>query len=176
MLKSLLFLFLLLCSLPVSAHEAHVHGLAHLNMALEGAGGELELHSAQANFLPFEHAPQTAEEKQAAQALLGALGKPETLFLLSPEAQCRLQVTSLSAELLEAGHAHEAGHEHVAGHEHANIHLVVAFTCQQPEKLHSLELALFAQFPALHEVELACVGPDRQSGAHLRPAERVFRW
>ncbi|MBO4335907.1 MAG: DUF2796 domain-containing protein [Desulfovibrio sp.] len=168
-MKYLTALFLMLWALPAFAHEAHVHGLAHLTLVLEDSGGELSLFSAQANFLPFEHAAQTTEEKQAAAALIRQLQEPEELFALSPEAQCRMQVIDLKAPSLEAGHVH-------AGHDHANIHLSVALSCQAPEKLHELSLPLMAKFPALREVEVEMAGPRGQSSAHLKRDNAVFRW
>jgi hypothetical protein len=41
-------------------HGAHVHGLAILNLALDGQQIRIELHSPAANIVGFEHAPASA--------------------------------------------------------------------------------------------------------------------
>ena len=43
-------------------HDAHVHGVAHLNVALEGNDLYIELTSPAANIVGFEHDPRTQNQ------------------------------------------------------------------------------------------------------------------
>jgi Protein of unknown function (DUF2796) len=46
-------------------HGPHVHGMAELNVALDGNVLWIELNSPAMNIVGFEHAPQSAEQKAA---------------------------------------------------------------------------------------------------------------
>ena len=77
-LNRLIFIFLIsgllaiviIFSGPVQAeekrhHEAHEHGVANLNVAVEGNNIYIEFSSPAANIVGFEHHPRTHEQKDA---------------------------------------------------------------------------------------------------------------
>ncbi|MDR1086238.1 MAG: DUF2796 domain-containing protein [Deltaproteobacteria bacterium] len=124
-------------------HEAHEHGVAQLNVAVESSQVELDLDSPLINFISFEHPPSTPEQKEEVRRLGETLAGYGELFILTPEAGCKASGLALSSENIEAsllppgtladdahghaegGHVHgdhdgEAGHgeHHEAGHDH----------------------------------------------------------
>ena len=54
-------------------HKAHVHGVAHLNMALENNELYIEFTSPAADIVVFKHEHKTEEEKSTKQKALGRL-------------------------------------------------------------------------------------------------------
>ena len=98
-------------------HDAHVHGIAHLNVAVEGADLHMEFTSPAANIVGFEHEPRTPEQKAGVKNAIEKLEGGSELFMLSPEAQCRLSKASVKTDIEhDAGHDEDAEHEKEHGH------------------------------------------------------------
>lgn len=148
--------------------EAHEHGVAQLNLALEDGTLELELRSPAINLLGFEHAPISDEDKHRVSALRKALAAPAALLGL-PQS-CRLEQQDVSSPLFDAQpHDHAAGTHHG---EHAGHHDILAsyrFDCGASE-LGQLDLApLFQQYPGTERLQVQLIGPAGQRGLELTP-------
>jgi hypothetical protein len=129
--------------LTAQTHEAHEHGIAQLNVAVENSQVELDLDSPLINFISFEHPPSTPEQKEEVKRLGQTLAGYGELFILTPEAGCTASGLALSSDNIEAsllppstladddhksgdsGHIHgdhgeeaEHGEHHEAGHDH----------------------------------------------------------
>ncbi|MDR2051299.1 MAG: DUF2796 domain-containing protein [Deltaproteobacteria bacterium] len=202
MKKSFLLLFLF-CS-PVFAvaaayaHGPHEHGVAHMNIAVEGGTVEIELETPLANLLSFEHAPESAAQKDEARHMALLLHRADELFLFPAAARCRsaeieLESGALSAELLAppaggeaarpaAGAAapapekHEGEEEHEGEEGHADLDAAFTFHCANPAALNSLELDLFKKFPGVNEIEAQLITGKGQKAAELTPGENRLRW
>lgn len=175
---------------PALAHDAHEHGVARLNVSVDGQEVEIELETPLANVISFEHAPETEAQREEVRAMAALLHRADSLFILPAEAQCRLNKVSLESEVLNDGllspaaspraetadkneHAPD-GDEH--GEKHGDLDMEVSFICRNPEKLNSLRVDLFRAFPNLREVEARMVTPKRQSAAELIPDSNMLRW
>ena len=71
-------------------HKAHAHGVAHLNVAVEGNDLYIELFSPAANIVGFEHHPRTEKQKAAVNKAIEKLQAGEALFVFSPGAEGKL--------------------------------------------------------------------------------------
>lgn len=170
----------------VLAHEAHEHGVARMNISVEGNEVEIEMKSPLANFLSFEHRPETEAQRQEVRDMAAKLRRPGALFVLTEEAQCRQTGLDMDsgvlddALLLPEGRSgkHKAGHGHAheAPEGHADIGIELEFHCKHPEKLRSLTAPIFRQFPALREIEAQMVTPAGQRSAELTPESDMVRW
>jgi hypothetical protein len=164
---------------PVTAqehreHGAHVHGVGRLNVAVEGNTLEIELDSPAMNLIGFEHEPHSKAEHAQRDNAIARLGRGEKLFVLPAAAACRL----VSAEVTEEGEGHEheaeAGHHHEegeAGIHHSDINGHYRFHCDNPAQLNAIDVRLFEQFPATHELEVQFIGPRGQGAAELTADE-----
>ncbi len=104
-------------------HGAHVHGIAHLNVALEGKNLYMEFVSPAANIVGFEYAPKTQAERDAIQSARKALENAEAVFQLPPAAGARLVEASVVSEAEhDTHHDAEHGHEGEDHHHHASEH------------------------------------------------------
>ena len=92
---------------------AHVHGIASLNMAVDGKFLELEFHTPAANIYGFEHAPRTEEQLAQVREAQRTLQQADQLFMLTSAAGCSLGRVELEQNSEEGEH-----HEEHAGHEH----------------------------------------------------------
>ncbi|HTN29349.1 MAG TPA: DUF2796 domain-containing protein [Pseudomonas sp.] len=164
--------------------DAHVHGEAGLDVALEGKQLELQLHSPAINLAGFERAPVNAREQARLNAVRDFLTQPEKVFALPVEAGCALEREAVSSELFGVAAGDE---DHLALHDdtsevasadnHHDIHAYYQFTCTKPQALHSIDLRqLFRQYPGLHELDVQLIGPRGQKGQTLNARKPVLQF
>jgi hypothetical protein len=168
------------------AHDPHEHGAARMDLAVEGALAVITLESPLANFLSFEHTPETEGQKEEARALALRLREAKSLFRLNAEAGCRLEKVSLVSEPLEDilrdlfpqdAAQEEKSEEHGEGSaEHGDLDAEYSFRCDRPDALHSLEVSLFSVWPGLREIEVRMVTPAGQGAAELTPENVRVQW
>jgi len=162
------------------AHDtlgAHEHGVAKLNVVLDGNTLELELDSPAMNIVGFEHAASTDADKGKVAAARQLLEQPQKLFGLAQAAGCKDDAQELESPLFgDAAHADEGAdeHEHEHGHQHADVNAHYQFTCATPAKLTQLDLdPLFKTFPQTQKVNVQLIGPNGQKGVEATPNKAV---
>lgn len=149
---------------------AHVHGEAHLDMALDRGGAlRVEFTSPKHDVLGFEHAPETPEEHDAVAALHARLEDPSILFSLTG-GHCALTAlhldetpASLSASQVHSDganphdeHDHEGDHHDDHDHAHSSdLNIAYDFMCESPAQLSRIEIHAFSAFESLTAIELA---------------------
>lgn len=156
----------------------HEHGVAALNVALDGKTLELDLESPAMNIVGFEHAANSVADKAKVAAARAQLEKPLVLFSLPAAAGCTVTEQALESPLFGNAKAH-ADHdddEH-AGHEHSDVDAEYKLSCATPEALKALDLsAFFSQFPATQKVNVQLIGPNGQQGAEATPASPTLNF
>ena len=163
-------------------HGAHVHGHAELAVAMDGPALEINLTSPAANFLGFEHAPQTQEQEAAVEVLEKTLADPANLFEISAAAECALTASKIEMGGLEAGHHdHEehghTDHDHDAhDHEgkderHTDIEARYSLTCAKPGALKSITVSVFSEFSGFEEIDAVILSEAGQSAQELDPGQ-----
>ena len=190
------FLLGMAFALAGAAHAAppHVHGEAHLEITLEDKQLTMTLETPLEAVLGFEHAPETAAEKQKAAALEEQLRRPEQLFAVVQAAQCVFAKTGITSPVLAGGHAKHAhghdqhahegheghedhkGHAHQAEEAHHDLQARFQLTCQAPEALQGVDILLFKVFPRLSRLHVAFAGPKGQRARDLDARHPHFSW
>lgn len=185
-MKSFIFAVLLTaCFTSASAwgqHDAHVHGAAHLDVAVDGAVLSLQLESPLDNLLGFEHAPRDKAERDKVAQMAAKLRATEKLFVPTPAAACQPEAVSLASSVLppellgerSAGKSAEQAEEEEEGH--ADLDASWQFRCAHPEALRGMEVRLFQDFSGLREIETQVATPRGQQGARLTPEKRTLAW
>ena len=175
-------------------HEAHEHGVAHLNIAIEGNNVIIEFTSPAANIVGFEHHPRTQKQKDAVKNAVKKLKEGNVLFLLSADSKSRLAESRVDTDIgshedheSESEHAHEKeghhgedeGHhgkeakhdeEHsdADDHErHSEFEAKYHFVCKAPNKLSQIDVQLFQVFPGIEHIEVQLINETRQTGMEL---------
>ena len=115
---------LMLIGVTAAQQSAHVHGIATLNLAMEGDELEIEFVSPAGNIVGFEHEAVTAAERRAIRDAIEQLRKGNELFDLPLAASCSLHVAEVEhghgeEEKREDGHGQDAEHDDGDEHEHA---------------------------------------------------------
>ncbi len=164
-------------------HGTHVHGIATLNLALQGEEVQLELNSPAANILGFEHAPSSEADHETLDKAVAALKNADRLFHFNKEAACGMEKAMLTSALLEEeheGHAHaEVGkhdHDEHKDENHSDIEALYHFECARPGKLLQLSVALFEAFPATQALKVQFVTENKQGAVELSAKDHVVHF
>ncbi|WP_034293417.1 DUF2796 domain-containing protein [Herbaspirillum sp. RV1423] len=164
---------LLLSSALALAHEAHVHGVGKLDVALDGKTLSLHLDSPLVNLIGFEHAAKSAKDKQAAQDMAKTLRNAAAVFVSSPSAECKLSEVKLNSAAIEPALLGETTAGKPAGREdhdgHADLDADFVFQCAQPERLQKIDVKLFDAFKGFNSIDVQLVTGKRQGAAKLTP-------
>lgn len=152
---------------------AHEHGRGALNIAVEGDIVAMELEVPGFDLVGFEHAAESADDREAVENAVAQLARPADLFSFPEAAAC--SVTEASVELLggehhEDDHAEGAEHadheEHEAEVEHADhdehesqaahseFHASYQFVCDDIGALTAIDFPYFEVFPNAEELEV----------------------
>ena len=138
--------------------EAHEHGVAQMNVAVEGDNLYIEFSSPAANIVGFEHHPATHKQKQAVKAAIEKLKAGDKLFKLPSNAQGKLVKSVVHTDIVNEPAPHsEAGHdaEHGKHHDHdrhSDFKAEYRFVCKRPENLKRIEVMVFRLFPAVEHI------------------------
>jgi hypothetical protein len=151
-------------------HQAHVHGVAKLEVAVEGAHIDLHLESPLEALLGFEHVPRNEQERSAVDRMHQALKQADKLFAPTAAAGCKLVSLKVVAPSLEAQPA-KGGQE-----AHGDLDAAFRFACAQPGKLTGMEVRLAEAFPRMRRVDAQVVSGRGQSAARLTAKMRFLSW
>lgn len=156
--------------------EAHEHGVARLNAALDGQTLELELESPAMNLVGFEHEASTAADKKKVTDARAKLEQSTVLFSLPQAAGCVETAQELESPLF--GDAPEHAHaSDESKHQHSEIHASYEFTCSSPAALKTLDLTqLFKTFPATQKIQVQLIGPRGQQGVDVTPKAATLKF
>lgn len=148
--------------LSFAAHAAppHVHGVALLDVAVEGNTLSLHLDTPLDNLVGFEHPAYNPAQKKELDAMVAQLNRPDGLFAPSPAAGCKAQKPELVSAVLDAP-------KKQAHHGHADMDADFVFQCAQPQNLTGMEVKLISLFPRTHKVKVQVAGPKGQSALVL---------
>ena len=162
-------------SVPSHATEAaHVHGLMHLDIAVDKQVLSVQLESPLDSLLGFERRPRTPVERQAADALLKQMGDAAALFKPDAAAQCVPTKASIESAALQSTAPSinkEAGKES----DHADLDASYEFSCVHPNKLTVVEVGLFDAFKRLQKIEVQVAGAKLQSKQTLQRPDKVIK-
>ncbi len=157
------------CASLAHAGQAHVHGVAALDVVVEGGRLTLEFSSPLDNLVGFERTPRTDKEKAAVHDALERLRRSEDLFVPSAAAQCMRVAANIHAPVLDTPYKAPKG-------EHASLTVAVEFRCNQPQSLRSLRVLAFEAFPRLKRIDAQVASGTRQSARKLTSRDRTLFW
>ena len=171
-------------------HKAHVHGVAHMNVAVEENELYIELISPAANIVGFEHHPRSEAQKAAVEKAIETLKAGEALFILPSGAEGRLAKTKVYTDIAgdsdhesEEAHTHEHNeiskkheedkHHHQEDHEsdkhetHSEFRAEYHFLCKKPEKLAYIDVMLFNVFSGIEHIEVQLLTVNKKTALEL---------
>lgn len=167
------------------AQDAHVHGIAAINLVIDNAELEIEFESPAANIVGFEYRAETAKDKQAIRNALQTLKNPEAMFGLPESAGCKLEDAKADLHGYEEDHdghddhkeAHDDKHDTHDNHReaHSEFHAHHHFECDKPSELTLIALPLFDSFPSVEKIQLQAITPWGQFGGVIEARDAQIK-
>lgn len=151
--------------------HAHQHGVAKLDVAVEGRRIDFALEMPMDNLVGFERAPRTADEKRRVDAAIATLKAGAELFRIDPAAGCTLREVSLTSAVLKLGDAGTPAPDDG----HADIDADIGFDCQDASAARQVDLGLFRAFSRLQQLEVQVAAPKRQFKRKLKRPDAVLK-
>lgn len=148
--------------------HAHVHGIARLDVAVDGETLTLVLESPLDNVLGFEHLPKNEKEKAQVRAMADKLNQPASLFVPSAAAQCKPASTKLASPVLDPKGKSADGHGDLDGE--------FVFRCANPAALRDIEVKMFGAFPHLQRLDVQVASSRGQAAVRLTAAQPRVAW
>jgi hypothetical protein len=159
-------------------HPAHVHGVARLDVALEGNTLTLHLDSPLANLAGFEHAPASRADKEAVELMARTLRDVTRMFATDAAAGCKTAEIQLSSPVLTPallGENAPATGEPAPRDGHADLDGDFTLVCASPGSLATLDVSqLQRAFPGLQRIDVQLATPKKQGAFQLVPGNGVI--
>lgn len=143
------------------AQRAHVHGVAHLAVAVDAQIIVLDLEVPLVNLVGFEHQPATVLEKKAFARASQTLAQGDRLFQLSAAARCTLTSKTIEMPTFEQG-------------THQDVDARYQYHCVSVAELQSLDVILFDAFKHIETLKTIYIDDERQLAKTLTPDHPVF--
>lgn len=152
-------------------HGAHVHGVALLNIAIDGQQLAIELESPAINIVGFEHKASSEKDKQAVITVTKQLKDGSALFVTPKQAQCQLSDSDVESVLIEHHEDHE-DHDKHEGHEghsdgHSEFHANYAFQCKNVAALKNVNLQLLHTYSGIHKLRVQMITAHGQTATEM---------
>jgi len=170
-------------------HKAHEHGVAQLDIAIEGMKVEIEFKSPAESIYGFEHEAKSDKDKKAladAQAKLEQ-GLPK-MFALPADLGCTVASMKVEPYVVEDDDAHETAagtkpsetkpaetkpagkskkHHHHHG-EHAEVHAELSLNCTKSPAGTTIDLDFSKDWSKIRRINVQVISDAKQKGVTLR--------
>lgn len=159
--------FLLLIS-RLEAHGPHVHGNAHLQMAIDGNHLQLLLQSPGDTLYGFEHHPKNEKEKKAQSSVLDLLKNHfEDFFTFDQSLQCRF--TNLKLELVKEEEDDDDDDKGSA--EHQEVHGEWKVDCKKSPQGTTVAFHFSQKLPRLNALQVDVLSDQKQNSKTFSKGE-----
>ncbi len=149
-------------------HDSHEHGVATLDVVIDGNAMLATLESPWANLVGFEHKPSTDEQRDAVAKAKALLEDGMLALGIDDAAGCTLQSAELNSSMAmdahdEHGHDDEHDQDHGDESPHSKVSVNWAFSCENPDAMSALTPTLFDNFEGIETLSVQMAGPGGQS-------------
>jgi hypothetical protein len=148
--------------------HAHVHGVAKLGVAVQDQTVTISLESPLDSVIGFEHRASTPAQKAMVDALRARMKAPQDLFRFDAAAACTFSKSEAESAIFQPAPANGAGEEH------ADLDASFEFTCAHPDKLTTLDVALFQVYPKLKKLDVDVATGNGQFKRDLASPQRTI--
>lgn len=174
-LSVLASLTVLVSGSSVLAQDAHVHGVAELNIVREGQVVQIEFFSPGANLLGFERMPGAAEEWMRFASVVEDM--EASAWLLGDQmADCDMRIEAMEVPSFAAGGDGHEGHDHGDKHDdheeeladdaHVDFRVQYLFDCSRAVPS-NLQITAFQHFPAIDRIATQWINEGRPGFSEL---------
>jgi len=157
-------------------HEAHTHGVAEVNIAIDGSKADVEFRAPAESVMGFEHEAKSESDKQKRDAALQTVQtKMNQMVVFDPKLSCKFSEvkTAIVEEKGEPGKTQPDKSAH--GHkdqkktaEHREVRATFSAACDKALAGSRVTFGVHKTFPAIGEIKVQVLGDAKQSGATIK--------
>lgn len=148
-------------------HDAHVHGVAQLQIVAENNQLEMHFESPALNIVGFEHEIRNQEEADKLKDAIGLLMKTDELFLLT-EGGCSFIGIEVENPFEKEDDHHDEHHDTL---EHREFEMEYKATCRNLDKLTRIHLPLLDTFGRIESLDVQYIFQGKQGSVVLTQAK-----
>lgn len=152
--------------------DGHVHGIAEVNIAVEGKKIVIELRTPTEGLMGFEHEAKTEAEKKARDAALRTLeSRFADLVILDKKLGCKSQSAKVRIDHSDKRDEKDKKHGHEGDKksgEHREARAAFEYECQQNPAGSTVHFGVTKLFPDIHELKVQVLSHAKQSGATIK--------
>lgn len=135
--------------------KAHDHGVAEINLAVEGKKVDIEFHAPAQAIVGFEYVPTSAaDKKKQADAIAGLKANIGKMVIFDPKLGCKITAKSVEVENPEPDHAEIDGDFEAV--------------CAQSPAGSKVSFGVTKIYPGLTTVKVQAVGASGSAGAEIK--------
>jgi hypothetical protein len=153
--------------------HVHVHGIASINVAVEGTKAIVEFRAPAENIIGFEHEAKSQSDKKRRDAAFARLQEGrDHMFVFDPKLGCRSsEMKTAMAEKGSVGTEKRSGNEQgkkQKSGEHREVYATLSVVCDKPLAGSRLQFGVHKLFPEIHEIEVQVLSDSRQSATTIK--------
>jgi Protein of unknown function (DUF2796) len=155
-------------------HDAHVHGTAEINIAVEGAKATVEFRAPAESVMGFEHEAKSDIDKKKRDAALEQLRtKRDQMILFDPKLGCKS--SAMNTTIVEQKEDHTKAQSGKGGQkdqkksgEHREVHGIFSVACDKALAGSPVRFGVSKIFRDIQEIKVQVLGDSGQSGATIK--------
>ena len=154
--------------------DAHVHGVAELNVVMEGPIVDIELITPSLNLTGFEHKARTKEEETAVAQTEHILLQHESIFVFSDRG-CALKNVMVNVSALVEANENVDSPDHrgsSANDSHSEVTALYQYKCAA--ELSSVQVNIFEYFPRIAQIRSHWAIRSQQGSTVLTKQSRTI--
>lgn len=157
-------------------HEAHVHGVAEVNIAIDGSKADVEFRAPAESVMGFEHEAKSESDKKKRDAALRTVQtKMNQMVVFDPKLSCKFSEvkTAIVEEKGEPGKTQSDKSAHgnkdqKKTAEHREVRATFSAACDKTLAGSRVTFGVHKTFPAIGEIKVQVLGDAKQSGATIK--------
>jgi hypothetical protein len=173
---SIFGIFLLFASVASTAEkrhaEGHVHGIAEINIVVEGKKIVVEFRTPTEGVMGFEHeAKSDAEKKKRDAAIKRVNDRFNELVVFDKKFGCQSQAGKVAIVHSDSSNGKDKKHgqgEHKKSAEHREVRATHNFECQKDPAGSRVRFGVTKMFPEIQEIKVQVLNDAKQSGATIK--------
>lgn len=154
--------------------EVHVHGIASINIAVEGTKAVVEFRAPAENIIGFEHeAKSESDRKKRDAALMRLRERGDRMFVFDSRLGCRSaeMKATIGGETPVGAEAQSGKREQTkdkTSGEHREVHASFSVLCDKPLAGSRVQFRVYEQFPEIHEAKVQVISDAQQSATTIK--------
>ncbi len=152
--------------------EAHVHGVAEINIVVEGKKVTVEFRTPAEGLMGFEHEARTDTERKKRDAAMKIINdRFQELVVLDKKNGCKAQGGKAFIERGEARDSHDkqqGAEDRKKGGEHSEVQATHLFECDRSPVGTKVSFGVSKLFPEIHEIKVQVLSDAKQTGTTIK--------